>query len=151
MIAGLPDRALDRAQRLAATVHGDGGPAEVADLLTPLDTGELYALTVALAAMVDIDKTPHELLGWAEALLGKKHCYGCRQTLTVSSFASDRSQSDGLNKFCRACASARYRARAVNRRCDELGIRQTSPVRRVASVTELPRGRRRATRKRVVA
>lgn len=64
MTAGLPPRALERAQRLACVVHGDGGPKEVAALLEPLGRDDLYALAVTLAALVDIDRSVAELLAW---------------------------------------------------------------------------------------
>lgn len=63
--SSLPAIAVERAQRLSAMVHGDGGPEDVARLLTPLSAVELYGLAVALAAMVDVDKTVTELLAWS--------------------------------------------------------------------------------------
>lgn len=59
------DAAVPRATRLAYAVHTQGA-WDVAQITDPLraDTDELVALAVALAAMVDIDKTPAELLAW---------------------------------------------------------------------------------------
>lgn len=49
--------------RLAGAVHGDG-IGEVARVLSTVETGHLPGLAIVLAAMVDVDATPHELLGW---------------------------------------------------------------------------------------
>lgn len=62
--AFLPDTAIAAAQQLAGIVHGDGGQPEVAALLETMDRHGLYALAVTLAAMVDVDRSPEELLGW---------------------------------------------------------------------------------------
>lgn len=59
----LPPGALQRAVLLVGAVH-DEGPGEVAQLLTPLDVPDLYALAVTLAALVPVDATPRELLAW---------------------------------------------------------------------------------------
>jgi len=114
--AGLPSNALDRAQRLAAIVHGDGGPDEVAQLLTGLDREALYALCVALAAMVDVDRTVAELLAWYEKSQGNKRCASCGEWLDRSRFASDRSRPDRLNPYCRRCCAARAKARYQRKR-----------------------------------
>jgi len=62
-VKALPAEAVTLAQLLVGAVHDDG-PGEVAALLTRLDTAELYALTVTLAAMVPTDRTVTELLAW---------------------------------------------------------------------------------------
>lgn len=55
--------AIIRAQNLAGMVR-DEGPDAIGRYLDALDRGQLYALTVALAAMVDVDQTPADLLAW---------------------------------------------------------------------------------------
>ncbi|HET7386885.1 MAG TPA: hypothetical protein VFJ19_09520 [Nocardioidaceae bacterium] len=71
----LPDTAIAAAQQLAGIVHGDGGPQEVRALLAQVSTCRcactgcqdgLTALAVTLAAMVDVDRVPTELLAWAD-------------------------------------------------------------------------------------
>lgn len=59
----LPPRAVSRAMRLAAAVH-DYEQLDVHDLLSELTRGDLYGVAVALAAMVDVDQTPRQLLAW---------------------------------------------------------------------------------------
>lgn len=61
----LPARAVERAQRLVYAVH-ECGPEATAAILEPLDRQDLYALAVTLAAMVDPEKRPSELLAWCE-------------------------------------------------------------------------------------
>lgn len=63
-MSGLPVKAVERAQMLAGIVHGDGELREVEAILCPLDHVDLYAVCVALAAMVDVDKSVSELLSW---------------------------------------------------------------------------------------
>jgi hypothetical protein len=57
--------AMSRAQYFAGLVR-DSGPCAIGDYLDALSTDELYALTTTLAALVPIDTTPAELLGWLE-------------------------------------------------------------------------------------
>lgn len=52
------------AMDLAAIVHGEGDVESVAELLADLSEAERHALPVVLAGMVDVDRTPQELLGW---------------------------------------------------------------------------------------
>jgi hypothetical protein len=51
------------AQRVVGTVHLDG-PAAIRELLHPLDAQQLSALVVVLAAMVDLEASPSQLLAW---------------------------------------------------------------------------------------
>lgn len=51
------------AARLVGTVRDEGADA-VADLLREVPGGRFDALSVVLAAMVDPDRTPRELLAW---------------------------------------------------------------------------------------
>lgn len=118
MTAGLPPAALHRAQQLACIVHGDGSARDVANLLEPLDVGDLYALAVSLAALVDIDRPLTDLLAWYEIASGNKRCRDCGQWLPVAQFARDRSRPDGLNTYCRPCHSQRQRARYEQRKLD---------------------------------
>lgn len=53
------------AAELAATVR-DYGPDDVAAVLTRVDPEALPALAVVLAAMVDVERTPRELLAWMD-------------------------------------------------------------------------------------
>ncbi|AYN57788.1 hypothetical protein PBI_DRMANHATTAN_70 [Arthrobacter phage DrManhattan] len=43
-----------------------------------------------------------------------KTCDRCREFKPMSAFSRDSSRPDGLRRYCRACASARYRASRVN-------------------------------------
>lgn len=62
--AGVTARhAIDRASELACMVRDEGADA-IGGFLDDLDRQALYALTVTLAAMVDIDRSPDELLAW---------------------------------------------------------------------------------------
>jgi hypothetical protein len=57
-----------RGMELAVMVR-DEGPCAIGAFLDELDRSDLYALTVALAAMVPVDTaTPDELLSWLEPL-----------------------------------------------------------------------------------
>lgn len=53
------------AARLVAAVRDDG-PADVAALLAAVPEGRHDALAVVLAAMVDPDRTPAQLLAWTD-------------------------------------------------------------------------------------
>lgn len=59
--------AIRRAQTFACLVR-DEGPDGIGAYLDALTGDQLYALTVALAAMVPIDQPATELLGWLEPL-----------------------------------------------------------------------------------
>lgn len=55
--------AVTRALKFAGLVR-DEGPDSLGLYLDKLDRGQLYGLTVALAAMVPEDQTPEDLLAW---------------------------------------------------------------------------------------
>lgn len=57
--------ALVRAQHLAGMVR-EQGVDSIGPYLDALTPDELYALTVTLAAMVDLDRSPAELLAWLD-------------------------------------------------------------------------------------
>lgn len=57
------DSTVGVALRLAGIVH-DEDPADAAELVDGLTDEQRRVLPFVLAAMVDIDKTPGELLGW---------------------------------------------------------------------------------------
>lgn len=57
--------ALARAQALAALVR-DHGPDTTGPWLDALTRAELYAVTVALAAMLPVDESPAALLDWID-------------------------------------------------------------------------------------
>lgn len=57
--------AIIRAQNLAGMVREEG-PDAVGRYLDALNRPQLYALTVTLAAMVDVDQTPNDLLAWLD-------------------------------------------------------------------------------------
>lgn len=42
-------------------------------------------------------------------LFAFKTCVDCTQTLPVSDFSKNRNSKDGLNSYCKPCASARYK------------------------------------------
>lgn len=52
------------------TVVRDGGPNEVRDVCARVPHGAHDSLAVVLAAMVDPDRTPTQLLGWVDVPLG---------------------------------------------------------------------------------
>ena len=54
------------AAELAAAVHGDGGPEDVAQLLDALANHEVRALLVVLAGLVEVDRPLGALLGWLD-------------------------------------------------------------------------------------
>lgn len=63
--ADLAEALVPVAVRLAGSVRDDG-PAEVAMILAGVPAAHLPALAVVLAAMVDPDRTPSELIGWVD-------------------------------------------------------------------------------------
>lgn len=62
----LPAAAVGTAIRLVGAVH-EQGPDDVADILTDLNSQDLLALAVTLAAMVPDDYSPVELLAWNDS------------------------------------------------------------------------------------
>lgn len=58
------ERMVHVAGRLISLVRDEGHVYEITAALRALKAGELEALAVTLAAMVDPDKTPRELLAW---------------------------------------------------------------------------------------
>lgn len=71
------------AVKLVGAVH-DGGPDEVGRILRRLDVDDLplQALLVALAAMVDPDRTARELIGWVDGGPTQMRRYRPRVPLT---------------------------------------------------------------------
>lgn len=67
-LADLAERLVPTAQRLVGAVHFDG-VAAVSRLIAQMDTQERTAVMVLLAAMVDPDRQPSELLAWADSML----------------------------------------------------------------------------------
>lgn len=57
--------AINRATALATLVR-DEGPESIARILDPLNRQQLYALVVALAALVPDDRSVRELLAWLD-------------------------------------------------------------------------------------
>ncbi|HET9893765.1 MAG TPA: hypothetical protein VFQ44_02415 [Streptosporangiaceae bacterium] len=62
---GAVDKCVGVALRLAGIIHCED-PQEAGDLVNQLTLDELLMLPFVLAAMVDVDKTPGELLGWLD-------------------------------------------------------------------------------------
>lgn len=56
---------LERAQELACMVRDEGRDA-IGAFLDRLDRQALYGLTVALAAMVPVDRPAHDLIAWID-------------------------------------------------------------------------------------
>ena len=61
----LAERMVPVAAELAFTVR-DKDAAGIGEFLAPFGAQEIYALLVVTAAMVDIDKTPADLLSWVD-------------------------------------------------------------------------------------
>ena len=71
----LAERAVQPAMNLACLVHGDGGPGEIADVINGLKPPQVRAMLVVLAAMVDVERTCDEVLGWIDwDVRGKAVC-----------------------------------------------------------------------------
>ncbi|MFD7868016.1 hypothetical protein [Streptomyces sp. NPDC059783] len=62
----LAEEMLPVAAHMAAVVHGDGGPEDVAAALDPLTDAQRTALIVVLAGLVDPDQSMGQLLGWLD-------------------------------------------------------------------------------------
>ncbi len=60
------DRLDQRALQITAVVHGEGSVADIAQLTRDLDRRDLIAVVISLAALVDIDRTPPEILDWMD-------------------------------------------------------------------------------------
>lgn len=67
----LVDALVPIAAELVGTVR-DYGPADVAAVLARVPAGRHDALAVVLAAMVDPDRTPAELLAWTEHSIAER-------------------------------------------------------------------------------
>jgi hypothetical protein len=65
MTADLAESLVPIASQLVATIR-DYGPEDVAAVLARVPDGRHDALAVVLAAMVDPDKRPSQLLAWTE-------------------------------------------------------------------------------------
>ncbi len=61
---GVVDSLIGPALRLAGTIHGVDDLTEAGEVINKLTLDQLLVLPFVLAAMVDIDKTPGEMLGW---------------------------------------------------------------------------------------
>lgn len=62
----LAEAMLPVAGRIAALVHGDGGPTDVQDALAGLDEVQRTALIVVLAGLVDPEQLAGKALGWVD-------------------------------------------------------------------------------------
>ena len=62
----LAERMLPVAAHLAALVHGDGGPEDVAEVLNGLDETQKNALIVVLAGLVDPEQPVGKALSWLD-------------------------------------------------------------------------------------
>jgi hypothetical protein len=62
--AELAEAMLPKAAHLAAIVHGDGGPEDVAQALAGLDDTQKNALIVVLAGLVDLEQPVGKGLSW---------------------------------------------------------------------------------------
>lgn len=62
--------AIERAQNLACIVRDESADT-IGAYLDDLTTAQHYALTVALAAMVPVDRTVDDLLAWLNAPLAR--------------------------------------------------------------------------------
>lgn len=82
----LAERMLPEAANLAVLVHGDGGPEDVAQVLSGLTGPEKDALIVILAGLVDPDQPVGKALGWLD--------HDEHGSLTVPSWSEERSVRD---------------------------------------------------------
>ena len=62
----LAKQMLPKAAHLAAIVHGDGGPEDVAETLAGLNETQKNALIVVLAGLVDLDQPVGKGLSWSD-------------------------------------------------------------------------------------
>jgi len=132
-VTGLPEVAVARAQQLAAIVHGDGDVEDVADLLHECDTDGLYALAVTLAAMVDVDRCPSDLLAWADLSV----CPVCHRVPT----ARGGNVCGGEGSLCARNRRAYWRDRKRAKRVasvDEVAVQRALSGQQVT----VPRGER---------
>jgi hypothetical protein len=82
----LAEKMLPVAANLAVLVHGDGGPADVQEVLAGLSDVDRNALIVVLAGLVDPDQPLGKALGWLD--------FNEHGSLTVPSWSEPRSVRD---------------------------------------------------------
>lgn len=82
--------------------------AEVLDALRLLPVETAAHLLVATAAMVDVDRTESELLGWTG---GGRRCPSGEHLMTSDNASVQRNGGNALALRCRACDRARQAAR----------------------------------------
>jgi len=105
----LAEQMLPTAAHLAVLVHGDGGPEDVAEVLSGLDETQKNALIVVLAGLVDPETPVGKALGWLD--------FNEHGALTVPSWGEDRvvrdlapDEADGAEDFIDDVAVERYLA-----------------------------------------
>lgn len=82
----LAEQMLPVAANLAVLVHGDGGPDDIAEVLSGLDETQKNALIVVLAGLVDPEQPVGKALGWLD--------FNEHGALTVPSWSEERSVRD---------------------------------------------------------
>lgn len=109
----LPTQSVVRAMQLAAAVH-DYETLAVHDILNGATRADLHAMAVTLAAMVDIDLTPAQLLAWNDGGLELQRPRPLRPCGTHASFVRHRNNDE---EPCEPCwEGERSYQRAAKRR-----------------------------------
>ncbi|SNR32795.1 hypothetical protein [Blastococcus mobilis] len=86
------------AAELVGTVR-DYGPDDVAAILAPLSPGHLYRLAIVLAAMVDPDARPADLLAWTvEGPVPSREGFTPGRRLTICRDCGEVLQEDSLRR-----------------------------------------------------
>lgn len=99
---------------LSVAVHDRDTPAIKASLI-PLDTIQLRALCVVLAAMVPDTGRTLDLLEWTrtrQTWPATKQCSRCHEHKPRAQFSRDSYQRDGRRSDCRACDAVARRKTA---------------------------------------
>lgn len=113
MTADLADALVPIAAELVGTIR-DYGPEDTAEILARVPDGRLDALAVVLAAMVDPDRTPAELLAWTRVTVPARPQRGPRFAREHGSLRGYR-QHTAADPACGPCRAAHAEDKARRR------------------------------------